>query len=70
MRCEKSRRSLTQRRKGGKVFTEIVEDCSKAARMPIIQGQVLSEATLDADGWKSDGGLVLGGCGGSANCGI
>ena len=48
-------------KRGGKVFTEIVENCSKAARMPIIKGQVLSEATIYTDGWKSDDGLVLDG---------
>ena len=49
------------RKRGGKVFTEIVENCSKQALMPIIKGQVLSEATIYTDGWKSDDGLVLGG---------
>ena len=49
-------------KRGGKVFTEIVENCSKAALMPIIQGQVLSAATIYTDGWKSYDGLVLGGC--------
>jgi transposase len=48
-------------KRGGKVFTEIVENCSKAALMPIIRGQVLSEATVYTDGWKSYDGLVLGG---------
>ena len=48
-------------KRGGKVFTEIVENCSKAALMPIIKGQVLSEATVYTDGWKSYDGLVLGG---------
>ncbi len=48
-------------KRDGKVFTEIVENCSKAALMPIIKGQVLSEATIYTDGWKSCDGLVLGG---------
>jgi transposase len=48
-------------KRGGKVFTEIVENCSKQALMPIIRGQVLSEATVYTDGWKSYDGLVLGG---------
>ena len=48
-------------KRGGKVFTEIVENCSKQALMPIIKGQVLSEATVFTDGWKSYDGLVLGG---------
>ena len=48
-------------KRGGKVFTQIVENCSKAALMPIIKGQVLSTATVYTDGWKSYDGLVLGG---------
>jgi len=48
-------------KRGGKVFTEIVENCSKQALMPIIKGQVLSQATVYTDGWKSYDGLVLGG---------
>jgi transposase len=48
-------------KRGGKVFTEIVENCSRQALMPIIKGQVLSEATIYTDGWKSYDGLVLGG---------
>jgi transposase len=48
-------------KRGGKVFTGIVENCSKQALMPIIKGQVLSEATVYTDGWKSYDGLVLGG---------
>ena len=48
-------------KRGGKVFTGIVENCSQQALMPIIKGQVLSEATVYTDGWKSYDGLVLGG---------
>jgi transposase len=48
-------------KRGGKVFTEIVENCSKQALLPIIKGQVLSKATVYTDGWKSYDGLVLGG---------
>ena len=48
-------------KRGGRVFTEIVENCSKQALMPIIKGQVLSAATIYTDGWKSYDGLVLGG---------
>ena len=32
--------------RGGKVFTEIVENCAKAALMPLIKGQVLSATTV------------------------
>lgn len=48
-------------KRGGRVFTEIVEDCSRQELMPIIKGQVLSETTIYTDGWKSYDGLVLGG---------
>ena len=46
-------------KRGGKVFTAIVENCSRQALMPIIKGQVLSEATVHTDGWKSYDGRVL-----------
>ena len=48
-------------KRGGKVFTQIVPNCSKQALMPIIKGQVVSEATVYTDGWKSYDGLVLDG---------
>ena len=48
-------------KRGGKVFTQIVENCSKQALVPIIKGQVLSEATVCTDGWKSYDGLILDG---------
>ena len=48
-------------KRGGKVFTEIVGNCSKQELMPIIRGQVLSDSTVYTDGWKSCDGLVLGG---------
>ena len=48
-------------KRGGKVFTAIVENCSKQELMPIVKGQVLSESTVYTDGWKSYDGLVLGG---------
>jgi transposase len=48
-------------KRGGKVFTQIVENCSKQALIPVVKGQVLSESTVYTDGWKSYDGLVLGG---------
>ena len=47
--------------RGGKVFTQIVENCSKQALVPIIKGQVLSDSIIYTDGWKSYDGLVLDG---------
>ena len=48
-------------KRGGKVFTSVVRNCSKAELEPIIKGQVLSQATIYTDGWKACDGLVLGG---------
>lgn len=48
-------------KRGGKVFTQIVENCSKQALMPIIRGQVIPAATVYTDGWKSYDGLILDG---------
>ena len=48
-------------KRGGKVFTQIVENCSRQEMLPIIKGQVLSDSTIYTDGWKSYDGLVLGG---------
>ena len=36
-----------------KVFTQIVQNCSKEALMPIIQGQILDGFTINTDGWKA-----------------
>ena len=48
-------------KRGGRVFTGVVQNCSKAELEPIIKGQVLSKATISTDGWKASDGLVLGG---------
>ena len=48
-------------KRGGKVFTKIVENCSKQALRPIIKGQGLTAATIDTDGGQSADGLVRGG---------
>jgi len=48
-------------KRGGKVFTSVVKNCSKAELEPIIKGQVLSQATIYTDGWRAYDGLVLGG---------
>ena len=45
----------------GKVYVEVVENCSKASLMPIIKGMVLEGSTMHTDGWKSYDGLVLNG---------
>jgi len=48
-------------KRDGKVFTQIVKNCSKEQLMPIIQGKILEETTVYTDGWKAYDGLVLNG---------
>ena len=48
-------------KRGGKVYTKIVNNCSKKELLPIIKGKVLEESTVYTDGWKSYDGLVLNG---------
>ena len=48
-------------KRDGKVYVEIVENCSKAQLMPIIQGHILEGSTIHTDGWKAYDGLVLNG---------
>ena len=48
-------------KRGGRVFTGVVKNCSKAELEPIIKGQVLSKATVYTDGWLGYDGLLLSG---------
>ena len=48
-------------KRGDKVFTKIVPNCSKEALMPIIQGHILDGSTINTDGWKAYDGLILNG---------
>ena len=48
-------------KRDGKVYTKIVDNCSKKELLPIIKGKVLEESTVYTDGWKSYDGLVLNG---------
>ncbi len=41
-----------------KVYTEIIEDCSKATLEAIIQGKATTDCTLHSDYWKGYDGLV------------
>ena len=45
----------------GKVFVNVVQRCTKAELMPIIEGKVLEGSTIYSDGWKSYDGLILNG---------
>jgi len=48
-------------KRGAEVYVKIVPNCSKAALLPIIQGQVLEGSTIHTDGWKAYDGLILNG---------
>ena len=42
----------------GRVYTEIVPDCSKATLQAIIRGRVSVEVAIHSDGWRGYNGLV------------
>ena len=42
----------------GKVYTEVIDDCSKATIQAIIRGKVQIESIIHSDGWKAYDGLV------------
>ncbi len=42
----------------GKVYTEIVSNCSKATLQDIIRGKVNPETVIHSDGWRGYNGLV------------
>ena len=44
-----------------RVFVSIVENCSRAELMPIIQGKILEWSTIYTDGWKAYDSPVLNG---------
>ena len=46
-------------KRDGRVFVSIVENCSRAELMPIIQGKILEWSTIYTDGWKAYDSLVL-----------
>lgn len=48
-------------KRGGKVYVNIVKNCSKGQLMPIIQGKVLEGSTVYSDGWRAYDGLLLNG---------
>lgn len=48
-------------KRDGKVYVEIVRNCSKESLMPIIQGKILDGSTIYTDGWKAYDGLILNG---------
>lgn len=42
----------------GKVYTEVIDDCSKATLQAIIRGKIDLESVIHTDGWKAYDGLV------------
>lgn len=48
-------------KRDGKIFVNIVKNCTKAQLMPIIKGKILEGSTIYSDGWKSYDGLILNG---------
>jgi transposase-like protein len=42
----------------GKVYTEIVPDCSRATLQAIIRGKVKPDSVIHSDGWRGYNGLV------------
>lgn len=42
----------------GKVYTEIVPDCSRATLQGIIRGRVEPDTVIHSDGWRGYDGLV------------
>ena len=45
-------------KRNGKVYTEIVPDCSKDTLQKIIRGKVDPETVIHSDGWRGYNGLV------------
>jgi transposase-like protein len=46
-------------KRGGKVYTEIVEDVKARSLIPIIRGKIdIRESTIHTDGWRAYDGLV------------
>jgi transposase len=45
-------------KRNGKVYTEIVPDCSKATLQGVIRGKVEPESIIYSDGWRGYNGLV------------
>lgn len=46
-------------KRGGRVYTKVVEDCSRKELLPVIKGKILSESTVYTDAWRSYDSLIL-----------
>lgn len=45
-------------KRNGKVFVEVVKNCSRKELMPVIKGQVMEDSTVYTDGWRAYDSLV------------
>ena len=45
-------------KRNGRVYTEIVPDCSKASLQAVIRGRVAPQVVIHSDGWRGYDGLV------------
>lgn len=43
----------------GKVYTQIISNCTKEELMPILKGKILSKSTVYTDGWTSYDSLIF-----------
>ena len=48
-------------KRNGKVYCQLIKNCTKAELLPVIRGKIVEESTVYTDGWKSYDGLVLNG---------
>ena len=48
-------------KRDGKVYVNIVKNCTREQLMPIIQGKILEGSTIYSDGWQAYDGLILNG---------
>lgn len=48
-------------KRGDKVFTKVVNNCSREELLPIIKGKVLEGSDVYTDGWRAYDGLILDG---------
>ena len=48
-------------KRDGKVYVQIVKNCTREQLLPIIQGKIIESSTIHTDGWKAYDGLILNG---------
>lgn len=48
-------------KRDGKVYVNIVKNCSREQLMPILEGKILEGSTIYSDGWRAYDGLILNG---------